>query len=263
MFARIAASKFVPVIVRVVPIVAIVGVKLLMVGALDAATVKDVALVADPNEVVTAIVPVVAPVGTVTVSFVVVAVTTVAATPLKVTVLLPGVALNPMPWIVTVRPTGPLLGARLIAECRGLRAVEQRTAPLGQSNISPDLVNQVPARVRVSAAVGGPQRTAAHVPGSYSRVGLFVGRFKRNSIDRRVWDLSFTIRASMRIGDRRLHRMIGGMFLAGGMLVWFIVAPEMLSRRSWPSGRGLDVGMLLVISAAAVVVGWRLLKRIK
>jgi hypothetical protein len=56
----------VPVIVTDVPATAEVGVKLAIVGASLAATVNDVSLVSDPFGLVTAIVPVAAPLGTVT-----------------------------------------------------------------------------------------------------------------------------------------------------------------------------------------------------
>jgi hypothetical protein len=63
---RVAPVKFVPVIVTDVPIGPLVGVKLVIVGA-GAVTVKVPALVAVPPAVVTLIVPVVAPEGTVAV----------------------------------------------------------------------------------------------------------------------------------------------------------------------------------------------------
>jgi hypothetical protein len=90
-------SKFAPVTEMLVPPVPMLGVKLVMIGALPGPTVKFVALFADPFGEVTAIVPVLAPVGTVTTSFVVVALETVAPVPLKVTVFWLGVAENPVP----------------------------------------------------------------------------------------------------------------------------------------------------------------------
>src|SRR5262245_21087094 len=80
-------SKFVPVMVMLLPDCTVPGLKLLIVGAPAAlATVKLVPLLADPAGDVTPIAPVVAPPGTVTTSSVVVAVLTVAPVPLKVTV---------------------------------------------------------------------------------------------------------------------------------------------------------------------------------
>jgi hypothetical protein len=59
--------KLVPVIVTEVPSGPLVGIKLVIVGAPAPVTVKVPALVAVPPEVVTLIVPVVAPEGTVAV----------------------------------------------------------------------------------------------------------------------------------------------------------------------------------------------------
>ena len=108
---RIAAgSKSVPVIDTLVPGVPTVGVKLVMVGAPPLATVKGEGLLAEPPGAVTAIDPVVAPTGTVVTSWVALAAVTVAAVPLNVTVFEAGVALNPVPEIVTAVPTGPAPG---------------------------------------------------------------------------------------------------------------------------------------------------------
>lgn len=63
LFAAVV-SKLVPLIVTAVVGVPIVGLKLLMVGALDVLTVKEVALEAEPPGDVTAITPVVADEGT-------------------------------------------------------------------------------------------------------------------------------------------------------------------------------------------------------
>ena len=56
-----------------------------------------IVLVPEPPEVVTVIMPVVAPTGTVVLICVGVAAVTGAGVPLKVTLLLPGVLLNPTP----------------------------------------------------------------------------------------------------------------------------------------------------------------------
>ena len=90
-------SKLVPLIETEVPLVPIVGVKLVIVGALELTTVKLVALEIDPAGEVTLITPVVAPEGTLVTIFVAVDEVTVAAVPLNVTVLLPGVVLNAVP----------------------------------------------------------------------------------------------------------------------------------------------------------------------
>jgi hypothetical protein len=63
----------------------LLGFRILIVGAADALTVNALALVAEPDGVVTAIVPVVAPDGTLVTISVVVEDVTVAAVPLKVT----------------------------------------------------------------------------------------------------------------------------------------------------------------------------------
>lgn len=98
--------KFVPVIVTVAPFAPLEGVKEVMVGA--GTTVKLVALVAVPPGVVTAIVPVVAPVGTVAVIVVAfVALKVVAAVPLKLTAVTP---VKLVPVSVTVEPIPLLVG---------------------------------------------------------------------------------------------------------------------------------------------------------
>jgi hypothetical protein len=80
-FFSAVVSKFVPVIETPVPATPIDGVNDVILGAVAAVTVKAVALVAEPPGAVTAIVPVVAPLGTVTVNCVVVAADTVAPVP--------------------------------------------------------------------------------------------------------------------------------------------------------------------------------------
>jgi hypothetical protein len=92
-------SKFTPVIVSDAPGCAMEGEKPVIAGSPKALapTVKAVALVAEPAGVVTEIVPVVAPTGTETTSFVALDDATVAAVPLNATVFWLGVALNPVP----------------------------------------------------------------------------------------------------------------------------------------------------------------------
>jgi hypothetical protein len=88
------ASKFVPVIVTAAPTVPTVGVKFVIVGAPTApVTLKATELAAEPAGVVTLIRPEVAPAGTVAVNELAVAVVTVAAVPLNVTVFWLGVGL--------------------------------------------------------------------------------------------------------------------------------------------------------------------------
>ena len=111
-----------------VPPTPIVGEMLLIVGAELAATVNDVLLVADPDGVVTAIVPVVAPEGTEVTISVVVEDVTVAAVPLNVTVFWLGVALKPIPKSFTDVPTGPLFGvnSRIATLPELFRVIERR-----------------------------------------------------------------------------------------------------------------------------------------
>jgi hypothetical protein len=106
-------------------------VKLVIVGeVLAAATVNVIELVADPAGAVTPIVPLVAPAGTVTTSFVGLALDTVAAVPLNVTASWLGVAENPVPKIATAVPVKPTPGENEMIdtcedECRSI----DRTLP--------------------------------------------------------------------------------------------------------------------------------------
>src|SRR6266511_1225770 len=99
--------KFVPLIVTLVPTGPRVGVNEVIVGAGTAVTVKFVALVAVPPSVVTAIFPVVAPVGTVAVILTLELMMKAALTPLNVTEVAP---VKFVPLMVTVVPTGPDAG---------------------------------------------------------------------------------------------------------------------------------------------------------
>ena len=75
-----------------------------------AETMKLLALIAEPLGEVTLIGPLVAPAGMVTCKLLVVAAMTVAAVPLKLTVLALGVALKPTPVMLTVAPIASLSG---------------------------------------------------------------------------------------------------------------------------------------------------------
>ena len=107
----VAPVKFVPVIVTVVPTGPLVGVKLVIVGAgTPLVTVKEVALVPVPPEVVTAIGPVVAPAGTVAVICTAEPTENVGAvTPLNLTAVAP---VKPLPLIVTDVPGVPEVGVK-------------------------------------------------------------------------------------------------------------------------------------------------------
>ena len=85
LFPLVIGSKFVPLVVIVVPIVPIAGMKPVIVGAFENPTVNTLLLVAEPEGEVTAIKPVVAPDGTVSVILVVVDDSTEATAPLNVT----------------------------------------------------------------------------------------------------------------------------------------------------------------------------------
>lgn len=105
----VAPVKFVPLIWTEVPTGPLVGLNDVIVGAPVVVTVKFVELVAVPSGLVTAIVPVVAPDGTVAVIFCALSIVNVADAPLKVTLVTLG-PLKLWPWIVTEVPTGPLAG---------------------------------------------------------------------------------------------------------------------------------------------------------
>ena len=108
-------SKFVPVIVIDVPTPPVVGVKLVIVGA--AVTVKLVRLATVWPTMITVIVPEVAPVGTDVLIVVDVLPVMAAIVPLNFTVVFKGGELKFVPFIVTVDPTAPLVGLKLIIVC--------------------------------------------------------------------------------------------------------------------------------------------------
>lgn len=103
------APKLVPVIVTEVPIAPDAGEMLVMLGA----TPKATPLLAKPPTV-TMTLPVVAPFGTGAVMLVVLQLVGVAATPLKVTVLVPCEAPKFDPVMVTEAPKGAKVGLRLV-----------------------------------------------------------------------------------------------------------------------------------------------------
>jgi hypothetical protein len=106
--------KFVPVMVTVFVGNPDVGVKLAIVGSVALTTVKFVADVPATPATATVIGPVVAPVGTVVVIEVAVDAETVAAVPLNFTVLFAAVVLKFVPVMVTVAPTTPDAGVKLV-----------------------------------------------------------------------------------------------------------------------------------------------------
>jgi len=104
----LAPVKLVPLIVTLVPTGPLPGVKLEIVGGFT--TVKLPALLAVPPEVVTLIGPLVAPEGTVAVMVVAEPTVKLALVPLNRTAVAP---VNFVPLMVTLVPTGPLLGVKL------------------------------------------------------------------------------------------------------------------------------------------------------
>jgi hypothetical protein len=99
-----------------VPDIPSVGVKPVILGVDGAVTVKGPGLGADPAATVTTTGPVVAPTGTLVTIWLAVDETTLAAAPLNVTVFCPAVGPKPVPEIVTVAPTTPLLGVRSMTD---------------------------------------------------------------------------------------------------------------------------------------------------
>ena len=106
---RVAPVKLVPLMVTLVPTGPLAGVKLVIVGGLI--TVKLPALMAVPPGVVTLIVPVVAPAGTVACIEVAELTVKLALTLLKATAVVP---VKFVPLMDTLVPTGPLAGVKLV-----------------------------------------------------------------------------------------------------------------------------------------------------
>ena len=104
----VAPMKFVPLIVTLVPAGPLPGVKLVTVGGFT--TVKLLALLAVPPAVVTLIVPLEVPAGTVAVIAVAEFTAKLALVPLNRTAVAP---MKFAPLIVTLAPTGPLVGVKL------------------------------------------------------------------------------------------------------------------------------------------------------
>jgi uncharacterized protein GlcG (DUF336 family) len=117
--------KFAPAIVTFVPTVPLVGAKDEIVGA-GGVTVNAVALVAVPPGAVTAIVPLVALLGTVAVSDVSETTANDAFVPANLTAVVP---VKPVPVIVTFVPTGPLAGLNDVIVGTGGGAVETGVTP--------------------------------------------------------------------------------------------------------------------------------------
>jgi len=122
--------KFAPAIVTTVPTAPPVGDRPVMLGAgVALLTVNDWLLLATPPTVTTTL-PVVAPDGTGATMLVVDQLVGVAATPLKVTLLVPFVEPKFAPAIVTTAPTAPLVGDRPVILGAGVALVTVNVRPL-------------------------------------------------------------------------------------------------------------------------------------
>ena len=129
----LTAVKWFPLIVTVEPIGPFDGEKLLIVGALLPVTVKSDALVAVPVAVVSVILPVVAPVGTVAVTLPSFTKANAAEVPLNRTPLTP---VKWFPLIVTVAPIAPLDGENLLI----VGALLELTVKFAALVVVPDVV---------------------------------------------------------------------------------------------------------------------------
>jgi hypothetical protein len=109
--------KFVPWMITVVPTVPEAGERVVMAGSF---TVKGLPTEV-PTTLVTTTAPVVAPSGTVQVMAVFDHEVAVAAVPLKDTVDAPWGTSKPVPWMITVVPTVPEAGVRVVMAGGGLR----------------------------------------------------------------------------------------------------------------------------------------------
>jgi hypothetical protein len=139
-----ALLRFDPLMVTwVVPACPLVGVKLLIAGF----TVKLLALVAVPTELVTVIFPVVAPAGTVAVIFVAEFMTNVACVLLNATAV---AVLKFVPLIVTAAPTAPLVGEMevIVGEPETVTVNEAALVP-----VPPDVVTLIEPLVAVEGTV--------------------------------------------------------------------------------------------------------------
>ena len=153
--------KLVPLIVTAVPPMPLDGDSPVTPGE----TEKLMALVAVLPATVTVMVPVVAPLGTVTDKEVPDALATVAAVPLNFTVLLAAVVLKPLPLIVTVAPTGPLAGVKLeiagstvklLALVADWPVTVTVNGPLGTPALEDGIVTEIPVSDHVVAVSAVP-----------------------------------------------------------------------------------------------------------
>src|SRR5437667_1370112 len=162
----VAPVKVVPLIVTLVPTGPLVGVKLVIVGAL-AVTVKLLELVAGPPGVVTLSGPLVAPLGTVAAIEVEEFTVKLALVPLNVTAVAP---VKVVPLIVTLVPTGPLVGAKLVIV--GALAVTVKLL----------LVAVPPGVVTLSGPLVAPPGTVAAIDVEEFTVKLALVPLKRTAV---------------------------------------------------------------------------------
>jgi hypothetical protein len=120
----VAPVKVLPEILTIVPILPLVGDRLFIFGV----TRKSVALVSVPPEVVTLILPLVAVVGTVALIVLVETTVKVLLMPLNFTEVTP---VKPVPVIVTIVPTGPLEGVKLLIPAPIVKSLPLKTVPPG------------------------------------------------------------------------------------------------------------------------------------
>ena len=129
----VAPMKLVPVMVTLLPTAPLVGAKLVIVGA----TRKFAALVAGPAGVVTLNGPDVAPAGTVVWIAVSDVTVNVALTPLNATAVAP---VKLVPLIVTLIPTAPPVGAKLVIFGSTTKEVALIAVPPGAVTLSGPVV---------------------------------------------------------------------------------------------------------------------------
>jgi hypothetical protein len=161
-------------IVTEVPTGPIAGVKPEMVG-LGTATVNVPLLVAACAPTVTLILPVVAPLGTVATIWVVLAELTDPAVPLNFTTSFAAVALKFVPVIVTVAPTFPLVGVKLVIVGAGtvtLKLVLLVVVWLATVTLIAPVV--APAGTATTSCVAVAEDTVAAVPLNMTTSLVFV-----------------------------------------------------------------------------------------
>jgi hypothetical protein len=158
------APKFAPAIVTDVPTPPDVGFKLVMLGADTAVvTVKLTPLLATPPTVTTTL-PVVAPAGTGATMLIALQLVGTAAIPLNFTVLVPCVAPKFAPVIVTVLPTAPDTGFKLVM--LGAATVTVKLTPLLATppTVTTTLPVVAPAGTDATMLVALQLVTAAAIP---------------------------------------------------------------------------------------------------